>query len=538
MGFVCAGEASDDMANDSQIEGSYDINDEPALSGVDEFEDSQLNSANELEEIDADFFSSKNVDDVQPVLKSSKENVKKLSSNTNSKKVSDSKKTFEDIQNKINKAKNGDVIVLSGTYVGSGKNIVIDKNLTIKGSKTATLNAKSLSRIFYIKSSSAVTFKNIKFVNGKTKGDDGYIQGQGAAIYSRSPLKIIKCNFTNNIAEYGGAIYTFNKIIISNCRFVKNHAYFASAINGVTTNSIIKNSKFISNTNDAGESAGVINSFGRGKVSIINCIFSKNKCGDDIIDTQFGYLILKKCKFYDNKARLGIHFDEDVKGTLVGCIFKNNKFAPFSAYTKVVVKKCKFIRNSRPIEGYWQVKLTISNSKFVTSSDNGSGSLFVKIERGGDAKIKLTKCKFTQKSKKSYIYSLILDNAKNTTLSIIKNKRTHRYTYFISLGVSNVNLKKISKAKPLVKLYYGFTKKGTPNYTNIVVRQTDGKSSKYYSLDRLVSNSGFNIDTSKLSLSNKKFTLKTSQAKNYKPAKKLFGLPTLITNYNYVKIRT
>ena len=56
MGFVCAGEASDDMANDSQIEGSYDINDEPALSGVDEFEDSQLNSANELEEIDADFF--------------------------------------------------------------------------------------------------------------------------------------------------------------------------------------------------------------------------------------------------------------------------------------------------------------------------------------------------------------------------------------------------------------------------------------------------------------------------------------------------
>lgn len=75
--------------------------------------------------------------------------------------------TFSDIQTKINSAKDGDVISLTGkTYSATGdESISVSKRITIQGaSNNVVLDAKQLSsKIIY--ASKGITLKNIKFIN-------------------------------------------------------------------------------------------------------------------------------------------------------------------------------------------------------------------------------------------------------------------------------------------------------------------------------------------------------------------------------------
>ena len=106
---------------------------------------------------------------------------------------------FTYVQNLIDKADSGDTIFIDGSYYGFGIPIRITKSLTLIGTNNATLDAKKLSKIFYITADN-VTLKNMCFTNG-------YSQNGGAVYFNRTGI-VENCNFINNTAnEDGGAVY-------------------------------------------------------------------------------------------------------------------------------------------------------------------------------------------------------------------------------------------------------------------------------------------------------------------------------------------
>lgn len=102
--------------------------------------------------------------------------------------------SFEAIQHAIDISRDNDTILLfHGPYEGNGSPIIVNKSITIDG-LFCTLDAKYLSRIFYIISDN-VTLKNLKLINGLVsepdetislsgfnKSQDDLFNGSGAAI--------------------------------------------------------------------------------------------------------------------------------------------------------------------------------------------------------------------------------------------------------------------------------------------------------------------------------------------------------------------
>ena len=191
---------------------------------------------------------------------------------------SNDQQTFSDIQNLIDNAEAGSTIKLSGTYIGDSKEITINKNLTIKGvNGKATLNAKSLSRIFNI-TANGVVLENLNLINGKSD--------LGGAIYCENKFTVKNCDFKNNKAKLGGAIYLYANqykaysAIIEKSTFKNNTARCGGAIYS-GANLKVLNSEFTSNTANSG---GAI-------------------CCEDYDDMHFGdKLYINSCKFYKNRV--------------------------------------------------------------------------------------------------------------------------------------------------------------------------------------------------------------------------------------------
>ena len=129
--------------------------------------------------------------------------------------------------NAIASANDGDTIILSGEYVGSGSEIQISKDMTFVGKDNATLDAKGLSGIF-VNTGKTVLFENIKFVNGNS--------AQGGALY--------KCNAKNCVfqdcsaSDEGGAMYLG---LADKCTFIKCSAKKGGALYDCTANDCIFN---------------------------------------------------------------------------------------------------------------------------------------------------------------------------------------------------------------------------------------------------------------------------------------------------------
>ena len=191
---------------------------------------------------------------------------------------SNDQQTFSDIQNLIDNAEAGSTIKLSGTYIGDSKEIIINKNITIKGiNGKATLNAKALSRIFNI-TANGVVLENLNLINGKSD--------LGGAIYSKNKFTVKNCDFKNNKAKLGGAIYLYANqykaysAIIEKSYFKNNTARCGGAIYS-GANLKVLNSEFTSNTANSG---GAI-------------------CCEDYDDMPHGdKLYINSCKFYKNRV--------------------------------------------------------------------------------------------------------------------------------------------------------------------------------------------------------------------------------------------
>lgn len=166
-------------------------------------------------------------------------------------------RTFQDIQNKINSAREGDQIILVGDYHANGRDstISVNKRLTITSTSSATLDGEGISGIFYIEYEAAGTvLSNLRFINAE--------KDMGSAIYINSKNVVVdNCVFENNHCDRGGVVssrynlYISENVTIKNCRFTNNSGYYKD---------------FASTSN-----AGALGIYGINS-KVINCIFDSN----------------------------------------------------------------------------------------------------------------------------------------------------------------------------------------------------------------------------------------------------------------------
>ena len=297
---------------------------------------------------------------------------------------------FSDIQNVINKAKNGDTIRLSGLFKSDGKQITIDKKLTITSSKGAILDGNGKSRIFNIKSNAnGLVINNIIFENA-------YTTKKGGAIYLNAPNVIIdKCIFQECFAHAGGAISTSastsnqaNNLIIRNSVFYSNHAVsYGGAIGYVSKNlemtSCIFDSNYVELDKDLG-GGGVLHigfEDQDNNCKITDCSFSNNYMKDsDENKGHGGVACLRRgvtfinCNFTNNvvyeSGVLGFHDG----GIVINCKFYDNHVTEHGGVLK-------FDPTNQPI--------SISDSDFENNTANYGGTISIHADG------LITNCRFT-----------------------------------------------------------------------------------------------------------------------------------------------
>lgn len=258
-----------------------------------------------------------------------------LKSNENNEIIKANPETFTDLDTAINGNNDSDVN-LHGDYTfqtGNDDNfaegIKINRAVTIHGNGY-TINANNASRIFNVKTTSTVVFKDIIFVNANSD--------EGGAI--KGACTVINCTFANNKVEYeGGAIKGTCTVI--NCTFTNNKANSGGAISGKCS---VINSSFTNNTaknggggaitgdcnvrnctftnNSADEGGGAI----ANKCTVINCTFINNKAGSGgaICAKVENAAIIINSTFTSNNARNGGAIEFKKKGNVTNCTFISN----------------------------------------------------------------------------------------------------------------------------------------------------------------------------------------------------------------------
>ena len=248
---------------------------------------------------------------------------------------------FAYIQNLIDKANSGDTILINGSYYGFGIPIRVTKSLTLIGENNATLDAKNLSKIFYI-IADKVEIKNIHFTNGYSQNGGavyfnktGIVSNctftnntaneDGGAIYFNCSGTVENCNFTNNTVtgfdSWGGAVFFWNPGSVKNCNFINNTANVSGGAVGFYDDGEVTNCNFTDNS--ANNTGGAVFFYEHGNVT--NCNFadnSANKSGGAVFFYENSNVT--NCNFADNKARNSgaIYFDRN--GDVTNCIFTNN----------------------------------------------------------------------------------------------------------------------------------------------------------------------------------------------------------------------
>ena len=321
---------------------------------------------------------------------------------------------YADIQDAIDAARDGDTILLKGTYYSSSANdrIFIRKQLTITSDSVAVLDGKNLSVALDIRTDGAGTvLKNLKFIHGN--GDIG-----SAVLVHAKNVKIEKCIFEDNHANKGGAIHTDYKLdspsglLIDNCQFRRNNGYYknyelesaGAALTMYGTDSEVKNSIFEDNwviskqiSYGGAIQVGLDLPGSNGKVT--NCTFINNRATTIGNHSHGGAGCLRNGTIYENCVFINNYADEGGaltyhgSGKVINCTFLNNTAREFGGalstgflydYMELTVTGCNFEGNYAPMGGAIQangMNVIIDNSNFKDNnvSDYG-GAIYARAK--------------------------------------------------------------------------------------------------------------------------------------------------------------
>ena len=334
--------------------------------------------------------------------------------------------TFSDIEDAITSSNPGDIIYLGNKrYVGDGGAIHVDRDhLKFVGeskSNKATLDARGLGRIFNVKQATDITFKNIRFINGK-------YENEGSGIISFGTVHIEDCEFTNNTGDSGTCIFLSqdaNDSIIVNCTFTNNKALYGwdGWAEGAAIDSHVSNTRILDCTfknNFAVNSGGAV-ALRNGKNNIIrNCIFTSNT------SPIAGALYLKNTTAQITGSIFNLNHASDTRGGALAIsdssvVIDDSSFTSNSADyggaiynfpgSDLSVKRSSFIKNNADNGGcvYSTGELSINNSSF-TSNECKNGKAIIYCTKPS----KITYSTFTSNSKDTDSYLLYLNCDKNT----------------------------------------------------------------------------------------------------------------------------
>ena len=226
---------------------------------------------------------------------------------------------FNEIQNSIDSANDGDTIVLNGNYVFTGT-INVNKSLNVIGINNAVVDGNSKVRLFTV-TNDGVVFKNITFKNGYSS--------EGSAIDGK--CNAINCIFINNTV-YGDGIYHYDPY----AHYSFQHNGWGGAVCDVNVTS----SSFINNT--ASNKGGAM--YGG---SAVNCSFSNNR--------------VRGFEKYDYASRLNVFVGYG------GAVYGSN------------ILDCIFVENSA-VQGGAVVGGNVVNSTFMSNNASDGGAIFIESE--------------------------------------------------------------------------------------------------------------------------------------------------------------
>ena len=367
-----------------------DVNDSSEIGADLDLEDEPINSQdNEILEV--------NNQDSQELLKSTR---------------TPSGNTYKNIQDEIDAARDGDTILLKGTYHSTGNQIIVKKRLTITSDSTAVLDGKHQSIAFYLFAESAGSvIKNLKFINGKGNA------GSAVIVFAKN-VKIENCIFEDNHANTHGAVRTLadldtsSGLIVDNCQFRRNTAYYDDLLNESNSaalsmfgrDSEVKNSIFENNwvkgkyTSYGGAiQVGVDLPGSNGKVT--NCIFINNSAKSNNGDSHGGAGCVRSgtaytnCLFIGNSAGEGGALTFHGSGKINNCTFIGNHANNYGGalstgflydYMELTVSDCNFEGNYAPMGGAIQANgknIIIDNSNFKANNvSKYGGAIYGKAE--------------------------------------------------------------------------------------------------------------------------------------------------------------
>lgn len=328
----------------------------------------------------------------------------------------------------VAESSDGDWINLeNGIYTDNITNIIIDKNLTIKGEnrENTILNAQQLGRIFYINPGNTLTLINITIING-------YANSGGAIFNNGGKITLTNCNFSDNTANDGSGGAIFNSgpnMEVTNSSFSNNTAsraagaIFNNAINITVINSIfnnnvagidggaiehsgsnlkIINSRFINNR--ANSSGGAVYNYAS-DLEVTNSNFTNNTSlapdswgGGAIYSTGGNKIIINSSKFTNNKATsyggaIDIYYGDNI--TVTNSEFNGNNASYGGAIfntagTKFLINSSKFNKNKASNDGgaiynYYTEEMNVVDSNFTENTAEGYGGVIF-----NDAMMKLS----------------------------------------------------------------------------------------------------------------------------------------------------
>ncbi len=351
--------------------------------------------------------------------------------------ITQTQKTFTDLDNDINSNNNSD-IYLNNDYTFNSdsdtnftEGIIISRQVTIWGNGHV-LNGNNAARIFTAEASAA--FRDITFINGKTYNNGGAIDANSIALYVsgyrdypdqflsiNGTPQAVNCTFIGNSAGYGGATSDVDCI---NCSFINNTAYYNSGAGNAAS---YVNCTFTGNTAKYYGGAVYIGSTIR-KYPITNCIFTENHATvGGAINVMFPDTTpIDNCSFIRNSAawEAGAIYNGDFNN----CYFSEN-FAEYGGAIKYGIARnstfrgnyanfggagyqsqdfnCSFIENYADYGGATYESFRTINSSFIGNYAFLGGAMY------GKGTITPNNCYFAYNSAKSggAIYQA---NAKNS----------------------------------------------------------------------------------------------------------------------------
>ncbi|MBE6503482.1 MAG: DUF11 domain-containing protein [Methanobrevibacter sp.] len=161
--------------------------------------------------------------------------------------------SFDDIQDAIDKVDEGSTVFLDGgTYKSNSKEIKINKSITIDGSGSgkdkAILDAKYLSRIFYVDGEHNVILKNLIFENVSVTDGGVVHQDKGNLTVNNIIIRNLDVTIVNKTEGYIIKLGNITKFELSDMEFYNNNIKYNNTLISIISSNVI-NSTFISRIN-------------------------------------------------------------------------------------------------------------------------------------------------------------------------------------------------------------------------------------------------------------------------------------------------